>query len=768
MDSRQRLAAGTTTAHSVLPVPAELPPKLATSEAYIGYLNIAQNIARKKPDLRTEARSYMRSQVKALTGKDVDPDHTWLHRFDNASSNGQAYSGWRHIGKPINSQTLTDLALNNFTVEDESASPGSLDEFNGFYTDGPDSTNVYDVRNELPLLPSTLMKRDWAVDFYTQYKSKMDAFSEKHRADYRTMLKGQFIADARKQLQERSTTWRSSDYNLVMSQATQGTLPHLKYNSGWNGKIPMTPLTLSQLKAENPAKGTVHRFDIYGYPSTDILRFYDPKSKNGNTRQILYIPGGQPAFIGFNDVNALNQWVVDQAKDPEKRSTLASHFSLYDRQDGTSFSGVDSALKGLADNPRSWVPRNYINMRNEAINQDIFTQMGKQIEERQSNDANTLIKSNGELNKDLWIRDIEAGEQVLLPLVPIGWPIGLATAAGGAVLVGMGIDKAINGDTQSDRKKGAWTALNGTLDILFSAGGASGEEPVEDPSVSAHTAMNPLSPSKARGVDFNGRRYFVADHPDQPDGYYLLWMQDQNDLSKLVSSGIIAKPNEAGVWLKKGVSGGMNPVPGTSDGGMSKETKAAALENELNTLEKYNPNAARAKNDVLNNSSIEDGGYIDTEVQYGENPIDGYGQFAAQYTKDEWTFGTLTRGKDLPYYVNDVTREQYRVISNKDGFFGELPKRLTHSHIVNEDTLNTMLPLKQDAEALTIFLTSTSNGRSMARVMKDFGLEPTGIEVTKNLSHYSEDVESVDITVSVEPETNNIGSESDAVPPRPL
>ncbi|MEM4989130.1 hypothetical protein V8G57_17205 [Collimonas sp. H4R21] len=71
--------------------------------------------------------------------------------------------------------------------------------------------------------------------------------------------------------------------------------------------------------------------------------------------------------------------------------------------------------------------------------------------------------------------------------------------------------------------------------------------------------QSPLSlqpPSNGKGINFNGKKYFVAKNPDTADGYYLLWIRDPNDSSKLVSSGIIARENEAGVWTRRGVAGG--------------------------------------------------------------------------------------------------------------------------------------------------------------------------------------------------------------------
>jgi|GEM_PF-4168527 len=61
----------------------------------------------------------------------------------------------------------------------------------------------------------------------------------------------------------------------------------------------------------------------------------------------------------------------------------------------------------------------------------------------------------------------------------------------------------------------------------------------------------------AREINFKGKKYFVADKPDAGDGvHYLLRIPDPKDPTKLVSSSIVAKPDGAGVWNRRGDVGG--------------------------------------------------------------------------------------------------------------------------------------------------------------------------------------------------------------------
>ncbi|AZE70857.1 hypothetical protein C4K00_0600 [Pseudomonas synxantha] len=67
-----------------------------------------------------------------------------------------------------------------------------------------------------------------------------------------------------------------------------------------------------------------------------------------------------------------------------------------------------------------------------------------------------------------------------------------------------------------------------------------------------------LQLSQARAIELDGKRYFVASMPDARDGeYYVLWVQASENPFALVSSGIVAKPDNDGAWIRRGSAGGM-------------------------------------------------------------------------------------------------------------------------------------------------------------------------------------------------------------------
>ncbi|WP_433885530.1 dermonecrotic toxin domain-containing protein [Pseudomonas vranovensis] len=447
---------------------ASLQDRASISAVLAGYSNTAAKTyaqtalqtLRAAPDIYASGREYMKAQVKSLTGQEINPDHVYLHYFYGAVGSGTTYSGWEHPGQPTRSLTLTQLALANFTTNDEKSWPGDLDMNAGIYTEGPGSSKGYGVHNEFRLMPSTLMALDWEKDFYTQYIAKLDQFWRGHGSNYRALLKGRFVATCRAQ-------WRQGklaevDYLALMSFA----LPKGSF---------MSTITLEQLREAPQRSGaaSVRRFDLYGYASTDILHFVF-----GTKRQFLYLSDLDSArLISFDSTESIQAWVLEQARDNQKRRELAAHFSLYLRQDGITYSGVDTVLSALAAG--RWKPGSTVDRNDSPITGDVFEHLLAQIQQRQRSDADTLISSNGELNEALWIGNISAFVQVVLPMVPACWPLGLVAGAASAALLGLGIDQTINGDTLAVRKQGAWTAFYATLDLLCSL--SNGEADPEDP-----------------------------------------------------------------------------------------------------------------------------------------------------------------------------------------------------------------------------------------------------------------------------------------------
>lgn len=118
--------------------------------------------------------------------------------------------------------------------------------------------------------------------------------------------------------------------------------------------------------------------------------------------------------------------------------------------------------------------------------------------------------------------------------------------------------------------------------------------------------------------------------------------------------------------------------------------------------------------------------------------------FSNEYRPEKWTFDVNYRGKHQDFYANDVVRFQYSKIAKALGFFGAMPKTILRKNVINTETLDKVKGLESGSDNLCkVFLEDTPNGKSTARVLKDFGLRATRVNILVGN----------DFEVIVEPET---------------
>ena len=105
--------------------------------------------------------------------------------------------------------------------------------------------------------------------------------------------------------------------------------------------------------------------------------------------------------------------------------------------------------------------------------------------------------------------------------------------------------------------------------------------------------------------------------------------------------------------------------------------------------------------------------------------------FTNEFQPDTWTFmGNYRASSNTDYYANDIIRYQYTRIANKEHFFGCLPSTIVRSYVSNKAILEKTNNLASGSdEMLNVFLNETQNGRSTQRILNDFGLIATKVEV---------------------------------------
>ncbi|MCS3419916.1 hypothetical protein M2399_003269 [Pseudomonas sp. BIGb0450] len=477
--------------------------------------NIASTNAAALPNARAEAKKSAEAIIFKLTGKTVDADTIYHNRFDTARTSEEL--SHRRIKSSLR---LPDALLKNFSEADWV--PGMLDATSGLYTD-PEG---YGEHHKIALAPSEVMNESWKTDLQTITTTKLDNFWDQHRSDFRSILKGRFIAQARQQLLAYEALspaeqakladehkFTREDYLLVMGAASNVSLNE------------RAPITVAQLQASTSTRGVVraHPLDINGYGS-DIVRFtaqddgqylYSNGRRDG--RQVLYVPGGDPDFVRFDSLEKMDQWIVDQARDPKKRKDLASHFSVYDRQDGISYYGVDTSLARLGTNQWDLEEGITIDRANISIHGDVFQHITQITEKRTSSDADLAIKSNSEVIRDAWLNDITVGTGLLAKLAPTGiLARGVATAAAIAETA-LGVEKSVSGDTLAERRDGALKAADGSLNTLFSVGASSGPE---DP-FALPDARTPSTLPLQSETFFDGTKALVTEQSLAEDAYVI-------------------------------------------------------------------------------------------------------------------------------------------------------------------------------------------------------------------------------------------------------
>ncbi|TDA48795.1 dermonecrotic toxin domain-containing protein [Burkholderia pyrrocinia] len=273
------------------------------------------------------------------------------------------------------------------------------------------------------------------LPYIKKLNNDLDAYWDQSKKDWPSLARYNFVTQARAARDAGKLT--QADYELVM----KGGAPGIPLNG------PMTLDQLRQSSKSDPSVG-VERLDINGYPATDIVRFIAPDKS-----EVVYIPGRQPPFESIKSGQS-REWLVDEAKDPSRLNALLSHFSEYNKQDGAFYSGVKTALEGLAKG-ESW----NTNYNHEAIGDDVFDDMRAQVEKRMSSDANMQTRNAWED----WRHTLN---RISVMLGPLGMPVQFGT----------GLDQTLNGKTEQERRDGVIQVEDATLNIFAGIVGRKGRQ----------------------------------------------------------------------------------------------------------------------------------------------------------------------------------------------------------------------------------------------------------------------------------------------------
>lgn len=315
------------------------------------------------------------------------------------------------------------------------------------------------------------------LPYVIQLDEALDRYWERVRGDWPVLARYEFVQQAR-------------------NARAAGRLSEAQYRQAMAGGAPGVPLSgpiaLAQLRDRTPGAGvTARRFDINGYTASDLVRFIAPDGS-----EVMYVPGGAPAFVVAGSERELRQWVLDQAKEPARMEALLGHFSTYRAQDGVFWTGVKQGLQNLGSG--HWqADTGSIDHANEPITGDVFQDMRTQLEARLREDAHMQVKTAWEG----WRTTIGRWSALMLPISffpPVSLEVQILTTATG---LGTGIEQGIDGKTAEERRAGVEGAASAVVDnVLIGASmvGKGGKGGAESPGT-AHEAPTFVAPRRVNG-----------------------------------------------------------------------------------------------------------------------------------------------------------------------------------------------------------------------------------------------------------------------------
>ncbi|HDZ9390638.1 TPA: cytotoxic necrotizing factor [Vibrio cholerae] len=410
------------------------------------------------PDPHRVASRELKAALIKHGYRTIDPDKVFYNRFNGSVSSHRTYNGWSHYETPTESYTLTQAVLLNVFNVYRGTPSNTINSDTGIYTQGATSQH-YDERNEVRLLSSDL----WNIAYYDldiqkTYSQELKDFWGKYAKRYTQLLRDSYAFSAHQQ------------YHL-------GLLDQAQYQ-----------LATSLLRNQRPQDIHVYRFDIYGYDSTDILLI----EQAGHSAGLLYIPGAPQPFFPYTNERQLKKHLFTSLRNSANRTALAKHFSLALRQDGTTYSGVDSAIKGFVNG--AW-DESYMMMKHRPVYGNVFARITEQVKSRLESDGDTQIKSNSEAQRDYFL-SLTYSLLTLFPLVDLVAPeVGIPLSIGfSSTQFGLSLDKAIHGDTLAERLEGTkMSAINGAIlgaTTLFPALAQYGRSLDESVAVASHELEN--------------------------------------------------------------------------------------------------------------------------------------------------------------------------------------------------------------------------------------------------------------------------------------
>ncbi|MGP3593888.1 dermonecrotic toxin domain-containing protein [Vagococcus sp. WN89Y] len=360
-----------------------------------------ENYYAQHPNLKEMARKTVKNYIKKNFGLNINPDKFYFMHFNSIE-----YIDYKKLQfAPADIiRSLTQCLFTNFGAWIQDRMP-DMDAMCGIYRESMINNTEFDADKALGVTPTQFINAVWYINFYKQATNAINKFF----ANEDMHIKKLFL-----------------DFIDHLNIAK---LPEDAARDVLNGV---------NLFNDREIEGSF--FDIDGYHSPNSFHFNNIKTG----RHTLYFPHSDFKFKSFDNDILMRTWVTDACSDKKFRDMLEKHFTLYDRQDGSIYSGVDTWVNAIAQNHRYY---DKIARKSEFIDSKNFfrTRVAK-LKEKMLSDADTLIKSDSEVTRDLFEAGFEAANELFFDPFT------------GIVSLAFHIEHAAEGDTPEERKA-EWVKL---------------------------------------------------------------------------------------------------------------------------------------------------------------------------------------------------------------------------------------------------------------------------------------------------------------------
>ncbi|WPP00852.1 membrane-targeted effector domain-containing toxin [Pseudomonas sp. HR96] len=392
------------------------------------------------PDLYQMAHDTAQHLLQSM-GLVADPDTLYWHRFRNSQSSHRTFTGFEHVGPPVESMTFTELLMRRFRVGDQD-NADLLHQMGGFYH--ADATaRFYDEHNEARLAPAAVMKALWQTDFSAMYHPRIKRFWDSHTDAVRSMIRLNCLCAAVQACQ---------DLELRRAQVQW-------VYDGLGVARAMAP-TVADFMGERPALAgvSVRRVRIAGHDLINVLCFAAPTGG-----RLLYLAGRQAAFEGFASDAALQAWLHGELGYAQGMDYLLLHTALV--------GAADAVLRRQAFEALGAQPLGQARAGIEclALAGDAGSWLCEQTRLQMAAEADLRLRGNDDLRKQLWVGYLGAGLRVLGPSALVAWPLALVVVVASASKFALHVDRAVNANDPAQRQAALLAAIFSGVELLLNA-----------------------------------------------------------------------------------------------------------------------------------------------------------------------------------------------------------------------------------------------------------------------------------------------------------